>query len=58
MLTHANLVNNIEQCVSSVASQASDVVLAVLPFFHIYGMQVVMNDPTASRGHAGGHAPV
>ena len=44
MLTHANLVNNIEQCVSSVASQASDVVLAVLPFFHIYGMQVLMND--------------
>ncbi|MCY3863131.1 MAG: AMP-binding protein [bacterium] len=44
MLTHANLVNNIEQCVSSVASQGSDVVLAVLPFFHIYGMQVLMND--------------
>ncbi|MXZ77069.1 MAG: 4-coumarate--CoA ligase family protein [Acidimicrobiia bacterium] len=44
MLTHANLVNNIEQCVSSVASQTSDVVLAVLPFFHIYGMQVLMND--------------
>ncbi len=44
MLTHANLVNNIEQCASSIASQASDVVLAVLPFFHIYGMQVLMND--------------
>ncbi|MCY3576345.1 MAG: 4-coumarate--CoA ligase family protein [bacterium] len=44
MLTHANLVNNIEQCASSVASQPSDVVLAVLPFFHIYGMQVLMND--------------
>ena len=44
MLTHANLVNNIEQGASSVASQASDVVLAVLPFFHIYGMQVLMND--------------
>jgi len=44
MLTHANLVNNIEQSASSVASQASDVVLAVLPFFHIYGMQVLMND--------------
>ncbi len=44
MLTHANLVNNIEQCASSVASQDSDVVLAVLPFFHIYGMQVLMND--------------
>jgi 4-coumarate--CoA ligase len=43
MLTHANLVNNIEQCTSSVVSQASDVVLAVLPFFHIYGMQVLMN---------------
>ena len=44
MLTHANLVNNIEQGRTSVASQASDVVLAVLPFFHIYGMQVLMND--------------
>ena len=44
MLTHANLVNNIEQCASSIASQSSDVVLAVLPFFHIYGMQVLMND--------------
>ena len=44
MLTHANLVNNVEQCASSVASQGSDVVLAVLPFFHIYGMQVLMND--------------
>ena len=44
MLTHANLVNNIEQCASSIASQPSDVVLAVLPFFHIYGMQVLMND--------------
>lgn len=44
MLTHANLVNNIEQCASSIASQAGDVVLAVLPFFHIYGMQVLMND--------------
>ncbi|WP_419847359.1 AMP-binding protein [Candidatus Poriferisocius sp.] len=43
MLTHANLVNNIEQCASSVVSQAGDVVLAVLPFFHIYGMQVLMN---------------
>ena len=44
MLTHANLVNNIEQCASSLSSQARDVVLAVLPFFHIYGMQVLMND--------------
>ncbi|WP_420638829.1 AMP-binding protein [Candidatus Poriferisocius sp.] len=44
MLTHANLVNNIEQCASTVASRADDVVLAVLPFFHIYGMQVLMND--------------
>ncbi len=44
MLTHANLVNNIEQCYTSVASLTSDVVLAVLPFFHIYGMQVLMND--------------
>ncbi len=44
MLTHANLVNNIEQCTTAIVSQPSDVVLAVLPFFHIYGMQVLMND--------------
>src|SRR5437867_3822230 len=43
MLTHRNLVANLVQtdAVHHVAEQ--DRVMAVLPFFHIYGMQVVMN---------------
>jgi acyl-CoA synthetase (AMP-forming)/AMP-acid ligase II len=42
MLTHQNLVSNLAQ--SEVILQGDDeVVIAVLPFFHIYGMQVLMN---------------
>ncbi|HVH68292.1 MAG TPA: 4-coumarate--CoA ligase family protein [Gemmatimonadales bacterium] len=43
MLTHRNLVANLLQTafVHHVAEQ--DRIIAVLPFFHIYGMQVVMN---------------
>ena len=43
MLTHFNLVANILQ--SSVVMDLSehDTMLAVLPFFHIYGMTVIMN---------------
>jgi len=43
MLTHRNLVANLLQtaCVHHVAEQ--DRIIAVLPFFHIYGMQVVLN---------------
>lgn len=45
MLTHFNLVANIEQCehVLTFEDAANEVALAVLPFFHIYGMQVLMN---------------
>ena len=44
MLTHRNLVANIAQtepCIDFV--DEGEVVLAFLPFFHIYGMQVLMN---------------
>lgn len=43
MLTHYNLVANILQtaCILDVAED--DVTLGVLPFFHIYGMVVIMN---------------
>ncbi len=43
MLTHHNLVANILQ--TSVPSElgADETFIAVLPFFHIYGMQVLMN---------------
>src|SRR6185312_5753476 len=43
MLTHRNLVANIEQTLGTVAMQDDDAFVAVLPFFHIYGMQVLMN---------------
>ena len=45
MLTHRNLVANLCQCEGMQGFDAfgeSDVVLAVLPFFHIYGMVVIM----------------
>ncbi len=43
MLTHRNVVANIEQFSGIGLVGADDVVLAVLPFFHIYGMVVVMS---------------
>ena len=45
MLTHANLVANLVQLERHLDMDTSDeVLMAVLPFFHIYGMQVIMND--------------
>jgi acyl-CoA synthetase (AMP-forming)/AMP-acid ligase II len=43
MLTHRNLVANIVQCARVFGVRRDDVALAVLPFFHIYGMNVIMN---------------
>jgi acyl-CoA synthetase (AMP-forming)/AMP-acid ligase II len=43
MLTHRNLVANILQCNAVFALRSEDVMLGVLPFFHIYGMNVIMN---------------
>ncbi len=43
MLTHRNLVSNVAQCCVSIELDAGDRVLAVLPFFHIYGMTVLLN---------------
>ncbi|MEM1231018.1 MAG: AMP-binding protein [Pseudomonadota bacterium] len=43
MLTHRNLVANIEQVQHAIQYQSNEVALAALPFFHIYGMQVLMN---------------
>ena len=50
MLTHHNLVANIAQVLGATSLDSDDVVMAVLPFFHIYGMQVLMN--TALRAGA------
>jgi len=43
MLSHRNLVANIQQCKHAILYQDNEVALAALPFFHIYGMQVLMN---------------
>src|SRR5437764_6598417 len=43
MLTHRNLVANLIQTATVQHVGAADRIIAVLPFFHIYGMQVVMN---------------
>lgn len=45
MLTHANLVANVIQCRSWFyrSSQGQERFLAVVPFFHVYGMTVGMN---------------
>ena len=43
MLTHRNLVANLVQGGSMVAADSDDVVIAVLPFFHVYGLQILLN---------------
>ncbi len=43
MLTHRNLVANMLQTASVTNIGERDVMLGVLPFFHIYGMVVIMN---------------
>ncbi len=43
MLTHRNLVANLVQTNSIVPLPPDEISIAVLPFFHIYGMQVLMN---------------
>ena len=43
MLTHRNLVANIAQVIDAGELSDDESFVAVLPFFHIYGMQVLMN---------------
>ena len=43
MLTHYNLVANILQSARVLGLRNDEVMLGVLPFFHIYGMTVIMN---------------
>jgi len=43
MLTHRNLVANLSQLNVSFPIGAADVLIGCLPFFHIYGMVVIMN---------------
>ena len=43
MLTHRNLVANLVQVQGSFPIADADVLIGCLPFFHIYGMTVIMN---------------
>ncbi len=43
MLTHANLVANICQIQAAYPIESDDTLIGALPFFHIYGMTVIMN---------------
>ncbi len=49
MLTHRNLLASLAVLDSVVHLSEDDVALTVLPFFHIYGMNVIMN-PALSAG--------
>ena len=43
MLTHYNLVANLLQIEAAGHAGENDILICVLPFFHIYGMQVILN---------------
>lgn len=50
MLTHRNLVINIDQALLPADIKPREVTVAFLPFFHIYGMQVLQNIYLAGGG--------
>ncbi|WP_022835537.1 AMP-binding protein [Salisaeta longa] len=43
MLTHRNIVANICQCVPVEGLEAGEVTVGILPFYHIYGMTVILS---------------
>ena len=50
MLTHRNLVANVAQCKPLIEIGEDERIIAVLPFFHIYGLTVLMNQGLAWGG--------
>ncbi len=50
MLTHRNLVANMAQMLAVSVLRDDDVCIGILPFFHIYGMTVVMGSVLRSGG--------
>ncbi|MFJ9118026.1 4-coumarate--CoA ligase family protein [Streptomyces sp. NPDC102394] len=45
MLTHRQIATNLAQLESAMPARPGDRILAVLPFFHIYGLTALMNAP-------------
>lgn len=52
MLTHQNLAANLAQGEHALQMADREVIVAVLPFFHIYGMEVLMNGVLYNGGTA------
>ncbi|SEN02095.1 4-coumarate--CoA ligase [Loktanella fryxellensis] len=50
MLSHRNLVVNVDQIITGAGFAKGEVAAAFLPFFHIYGMTVLMNVHLAGGG--------
>lgn len=50
MLSHRNLVINVDQVIAAAQFQPGEVAAGFLPFFHIYGMTVLMNIHLAGGG--------
>lgn len=48
MLSHRNLVVNVDQGLAVIRIDAGETMVAFLPFFHIYGMNVLMNTHLAA----------
>ena len=60
MLTHGNLLANLEQCQAHPGRQqgADDVVFGVLPLFHIFGLNVVLGPQLRGGRHGAAHRAV
>ena len=50
MLTHWNLASNIDQMLATTDKQPGEMTVAFLPFFHIYGLECLMNAVIAAGG--------
>jgi acyl-CoA synthetase (AMP-forming)/AMP-acid ligase II len=49
MLTHRNVVANLSQTRALMRSNADEIVLAVMPFFHTYGLAALLNSAMKER---------
>lgn len=49
VLTHRNIVANVAQTSPIIGNDTDDRILAVLPFFHIYGMTMLLNSALRQR---------
>jgi 4-coumarate--CoA ligase len=50
MLSHLNLVAQLQGCAAADPHEDGEIALAVLPFFHIFGLQVILNNVLAQGG--------